>query len=413
MDRLLSLKDFSLSTEENIMERADSFQEFVDQMDGYRHNGYFISSKTNTGSRMTVRMPYTGEYRDVVSFVSNDYLGMSRNAETIAAGVSAVKKYGTGVCAAPIIGGMMDMQRELETALADFVGCEDSLVFSSGFGANEGVLRVLLGKNDIALIDSFIHSSSLNGLIGTNTKNIGHNDLDYLETALKSVKDKYRTKLLIIDGVYSQDGDLSLLPQMIELCHSYGAFVMLDDAHGIGVFGPDGRGVADHYGLLGKVDIVTGTLSKAFGCVGGFAASSRRLVQYLRYYSPQTVFSASPAPQVMASSLKALEIMKSCPEIRERLWSNVRLFRSEMERLGIDTRPSVSQIFPVKIRDNKRVKDLSARLLELGIYAIGICYPAVRDKDARIRISILATHTEEDILRLSSALEAILSGPQA
>ena len=413
MDRLLSLKDFSLATDENMAERADSFQEFVDQMDGFRHNGYFIGSRTNTGSRMTVRMPYTGEYRDVVSFVSNDYLGMSRNAETIAAGVSAVEKYGTGVCAAPIIGGLMDLQSELESALAAFTGCEDCLVFSSGFGANEGVLRALLGKNDIALIDSFIHSSSLNGLAGTNTKNIGHNNLDYLETVLRNVKDRYRTKLLIIDGVYSQDGDISLLPQMLELCHRYGAFVMLDDAHGIGTFGPEGRGVADHYGLLGKVDIVTGTLSKAFGCVGGFAASSRRIVQYLRYYSPHTVFSASPSPQVMASSLKALEIMRSHPEIRERLWANVRLFRSETARLGIDTSPSVSQIFPVRIRDNKRVKDLSARLLEMGIYAIGICYPAVRDKDARIRISILATHTEDDILRLSSALEAILSGTQA
>lgn len=324
-----------------------------------------------------------------------------------------MEKYGTGVCAAPIIGGLMDLQSELESALAAFTGCEDCLVFSSGFGANEGVLRALLGKNDIALIDSFIHSSSLNGLAGTNTKNIGHNNLDYLETVLRNVKDRYRTKLLIIDGVYSQDGDISLLPQMLELCHRYGAFVMLDDAHGIGTFGPEGRGVADHYGLLGKVDIVTGTLSKAFGCVGGFAASSRRIVQYLRYYSPHTVFSASPSPQVMASSLKALEIMRSHPEIRERLWANVRLFRSETARLGIDTSPSVSQIFPVRIRDNKRVKDLSARLLEMGIYAIGICYPAVRDKDARIRISILATHTEEDIIRLSSALEAILSGPQA
>lgn len=409
MDGLLSLKDFSLATDENMAERADSFQEFVDQMDGYRHNGYFIGSRTNTGSRMTVRMPYTGEYRDVVSFVSNDYLGMSRNSETITAGVSAVEKYGTGVCAAPIIGGLMDLQSELESALAAFTGCEDSLVFSSGFGANEGVLRALLGKNDIALIDSFIHSSSLSGLAGTNTKNIGHNNLDYLETVLRGVRDRYRTKLLIIDGVYSQDGDISLLPQMLELCHRYGAFVMLDDAHGIGTFGPEGRGVADHYGLLGKVDIITGTLSKAFGCVGGFAASSRRIVQYLRYYSPHTVFSASPSPQVMASSLKALEIMKSHPEIREKLWANVRLFRSEMARLGIDTSPSVSQIFPVKIRDNKRVKDLSAQLLEMGIYAIGICYPAVRDKDARIRISILATHTEEEILRLSSALETVLN----
>lgn len=405
---LLSLKDFSLLTLQNIAERACSFQDFIDQMDGFRHTGYFISSSTNTGSHMTIRMPYANETKDVISFVSNDYLGMSRNRETIAAGISAIEKFGTGVCAAPIIGGLMDLQKELECGLANYVGCEDCLVFSSGFGANEGVLRALLGKNDIALVDSFIHSSSLNGLAGTNTKNVGHNNLDYLEKTLRNVQDKYKTKLLIIDGVYSQDGDISQLPEMVELCHRYGAFVMLDDAHGIGTFGPNGRGVAEHFNMLGKVDIITGTLSKAFGCVGGFAAASKKIVQYLRYYSPHTVFSAAPSPQVMASSLKALDIMKSRPEIRERLWSNVRLFRSEMARLNIDTQPSVSQIFPVKVRDNKRVKDLSARLLDKGIYAIGICYPAVRDKDARIRISILSTHTEDDIIALSSALGDLL-----
>lgn len=232
--------------------------------------------------------------------------------------------------------------------------------------------------------------------------------MNYLEKVLKNVRDQYKTKLLIIDGVYSQDGDISQLPEIVELCHKYGAFVMLDDAHGIGTFGPNGRGVSEHYGMLNKVDIVTGTLSKSFGCVGGFAASSRKIVQYLRYYSPHTVFSASPSPQVMMSSLKALEIMKTQPEIRGKLWSNVKLFRSEMARLNIDTCPSVSQIFPVKVRDNKRVKDLSAQLLERGIYAIGICFPAVRDKDARIRINILATHTEKEIKTLSSALEELL-----
>lgn len=231
---LLSLKDFSLLTLQNIAERACSFQDFIDQMDGFRHNGYFISSSTNTGSHMTIRMPYANETKDVISFVSNDYLGMSRNRETIAAGISAIEKFGTGVCAAPIIGGLMDLQKELECGLANYVGCEDCLVFSSGFGANEGVLRALLGKNDIALVDSFIHSSSLNGLAGTNTKNVGHNNLDYLEKTLRNVQDKYKTKLLIIDGVYSQDGDISQLPEMVELCHRYGAFVMLDDAHGIG-----------------------------------------------------------------------------------------------------------------------------------------------------------------------------------
>lgn len=406
---LLSLKDFDLSLKMNIADRASAFEAFVKQLDDSKHNSYFITSNSNIGSKISITAPYGGGRRDTVSFISNDYLGLSKNNSTIDAGIDALKKYGTGACAAPIIGGYLDLHQELEGQLAEFVGAEDSLVFSSGFGANEGVLRALLGKNDIALIDSFVHSSTLVGLSTTNVKYIGHNDLEYLEKTLKHVEDKYVTKLVIVDGVYSQDGDIADLPNILAICRKYNAFLMVDDAHGIGYYGANGRGVLEHYDLLGKVDLVTGTLSKAFGCVGGFVAGSKSLIQYLRYYAPNSVFSASLTPQASASALKALSIVKNQPELRAKIWSNVKLFRSEMIRLGVDIGNSQSAIFPIKVKDDGIVKDIAAELLQQGFYVIGICFPAVRAKDARIRASILASHTEEEIRSFARAVSEVLN----
>lgn len=408
-NHLLSLKDFDLSIKKNIADRADAFNAFIKQMDNSKHNNYFVKSTSNIGPRISVVKPYTGNVQEAISFISNDYLGLSKNSQTIEAGIEALKKYGTGACAAPIIGGYLDLHNDLESEIADFLGCEDSLVFSSGFGANEGVLRALLGKNDIALIDSFVHSSTLVGLTTTNTKYIGHNDLEYLEKTLKNVEDKYITKLVIVDGVYSQDGDIARIPEILALCRKYNAFLMVDDAHGIGYYGENGKGVLEHYGLLGQVDLVSGTLSKAFGCVGGFVAGSKSIIQYLRYYAPNSVFSASLTPQATASALEALRIIKSQPELRQKIWSNVRLFHSEMKRLGIDIGDTQSAIFPIKVKDDSIVKDIAAELLQNGFYVIGICFPAVRAKDSRIRASILASHTEEEILAFAKAVAEILN----
>lgn len=406
---LLSLKDFDLSIEMNIADRAEAFKAFIKQMDDYKHNNYFVKSTSNIGHRISVIEPYSGNEREAISFISNDYLGLSTNSQTINAGIEALRKYGTGACAAPIIGGYLDLHNNLEAEMSDFLGCEDALVFSSGFGANEGVLRALLGKNDIALIDSFVHSSTLVGIATTNVKYIGHNDLEYLEKTLKNVKDKYITKLVIVDGVYSQDGDIARIPEILALCRKYNAFLMVDDAHGIGYYGENGKGVLEHYDLLGQVDLVSGTLSKAFGCVGGFVAGSKSLIQYLRYYAPNSVFSASLTPQATASALEALRIIKSQPELRQKIWSNVRLFYSEMKRLGIDIGNTQSAIFPIKVKNDGIVKDIAAELLQKGFYVIGICFPAVRAKDSRIRASILASHTEEEILAFASAVAEILN----
>lgn len=398
-----SLKDFELTLKKNATERAQDFQMYINQLKEFGCKSYWIASHTGIGATMEIEEINT----PVIGFISNDYLGMSQRKETIAAGIEAIKKYGTGACAAQVIGGYLDIHQKLEKEIAAFVGQEDAILFSSGFGANAGILRALLGENDIALIDPYIHTSAMAGLKGTNVKRIGHNDLEYLEKVLNEVKDKYQTKLVIIDGVYSQDGDLSKLPEIVALCQKNDAMLMLDDAHGIGVMGATGRGTAEYFNLLGKVDIITGTFSKSFGCVGGFAAASKKIIQYLKFYADSNVFSAALTPQVTASILTALELIKVQPEIREKLWSNVNYLREKLIEKGFDIGKSVSPIFPIMIRDNKKVYEIAKMLQEKGIFTIAIVYPAVRTKEARLRVSVLATHEKDQLNTLISSLEEI------
>lgn len=395
-----SLKDFELSLEKNAIERANDFQLYINQLKSFGCKSYWIEAHTGVGATMMIE----GLDKPVIAFISNDYLGMSQREETKQAGIEAIRKYGTGACAAQVIGGYLDIHHQLEKEIASFVGQEDAILFSSGFGANSGILRALLGKNDIALIDPYIHTSAMAGLRSTNVKRIGHNDLEYLGKVLKEVKDQYQTKLVIIDGVYSQDGDLSSLPEIISLCKAHGAMLMLDDAHGIGVMGANGRGTAEHFDCLGQIDIITGTFSKSFGCVGGFAAASKRIIQYLKFYADSNIFSAAITPQVTASILKALEIMKRQPEIRKKLWENTNYLRNRLIKEGFDIGRSVSPIFPIMVRDNKKVYDIAKMLQEKGIFTIGIVYPAVRTKEARLRVSLLATH---EIYQLDAFVNAL------
>ncbi|PXV62359.1 glycine C-acetyltransferase [Dysgonomonas alginatilytica] len=407
-EELYSIKDTNISLDMDIYQRAELFNQlWINQCKENKHLIYWVESNSRISSRMNIFDINEGLFKDVVSFVANDYLGMSGRDETIAAGIEAMRKYGTGACAAPVIGGYLDIHKKLELKIANFVGQEDSLIFSSGFGANTGVLNCLLGKNDIALIDSFVHTSVLDGLKGTNIKNIGHNDMEYLEMTLKNVQNLYTTKLVVVDGVYSQDGDLGLLPEISTLCKRYSAFLMVDDAHGIGVMGENGRGTLEYYNMLGEVDIVTGTFSKSFGCVGGFAATSKELVQYLRYYANTTMFSASVTPQVTASVIKAIELIEEDPSIRKRLWDNVEYLKSKLDEEGFDYKETKSPIFPIMIRHNFKAKEVAALLLKEGIYTNAICYPAVRNREARIRVGILATHKKSDINILLSALVKI------
>lgn len=397
---MLTLKDFTVSKFGDIVDRSENFQNYINQQDAFGCKSYWVMAHSGVGAVMKIE----GISSAVDAYISNDYLGMSQHEKVKQAGIEAVMKYGAGACAAQAIGGYLDIHKDLEQAIAKFTGQEEAIVFSSGFGANAGLLRAILGKEDIAYVDSFIHTSASSGLIGTNTKHIGHNDIDYLDMILERSKNQYKTKVVIIDGVYSQNGDLAKLPDIIDVCKKHGVLLMMDDAHGMGVMGRNGRGTAEYFDCLGKVDIITGTFSKSFGCVGGFVAASHSLIQYLRYYADSNVFSAAMTPQVAASALKAIELQTSSPEFRNKLWDNVNYLRKRLNEEGFDIGDSVSPIFPIMVRDNQKVYEIARELQKRSIFVSGIAYPAVSPKEARLRVSILATHDREQLDRLVDSL---------
>lgn len=402
-NKFLSLKDYEFSMEVDAKARANAFQDYINQMSQFETKAYWVMATSGVGAKMKL----DGRDEMISAYISNDYLGMSQRPETIEAGIEALRAYGTGACAAQAIGGYLDIHRKLEREIADFVGQEDAILFSSGFGANTGLLRAILGKNDIAYVDSYIHTSATSGLRGTNIKHIGHNDIEYVDMVLGKDDGMYKTRMVIIDGVYSQNGDLSKLPEYISVCKKHNCLLMMDDAHGVGVMGKSGRGTAEHFDCLGQVDIITGTFSKSFGCVGGFVAASSKMIEYLRFYADSNVFSAAITPQVTGSVLKALELIKTRPEIREKLWDNVNYLRNRLQSAGFDIGQSESPIFPVMVRDNKKVYKITDMLQKKCIFASGIVYPAVRTKEARIRISVLASHETEQLEQLAIALENI------
>jgi len=253
----------------------------------------------------------------------------------------------------------------------------------------------------------YVHASIIDGCKSTNTKFFRHNDMDSLEKTLARVKDKYRTKLIVVDGVYSMDGDIAPLDRIVELAKAHGAYVMVDEAHATGVIGETGRGTPQHHKIEGKVDIVAGTLSKGLGGVGGFIAASGELVELLRYYSRPYIFSTAMTPQVTGSLLAALDIIEDEPEHIKRLWENIRYFRSNLTAMGFDLGNSETAIFPITIGDDLKVREMCRRLHELDIYVNPVMYPAVPKRLSRIRMSLMSALTREQLDKALEALETV------
>lgn len=405
----LTLKDFVSLEGYDIMERAEKFSNaYIPQLkDAGLWDLWMIVENCHDASHIELAGNYGDYYNYATTFVSNDYLGYSKDQRVIEAGIKGLKQFGTGACAAPIIGGYFKTQRELENKIATFLHCEDALVFSSGFGANAGTLLALLHKNDIAIVDMFAHASVFEGLYNTNIKITKHNDPEYLDKYLSSIKNNFDTKLVIVDGVYSQDGDIAPLPELLEVCHRHGAYLLVDDAHGIGVWGKSGKGVIEHFNLLGKIDFVTGTLSKSIGTIGGFFAGPKNVVNYLRLYARTSIFSAAPIPQAMSSALCSFNLIEQEPEKRHIIKKNYTYLNSKLNELGFNTGNTISQIIPIKIGDDLKTKKAVKKLLEKGIYTCGITYPGVKLNDARIRLGILASHTQNDLDYFLAAIQDI------
>lgn len=402
-----SFKNFENVQGMDAYERADLFQDYLNYLSGRGHLNYRLESVTGCGPEMELITPMHPEPRKYVSLVSNDYLGFTQHPEVKKAVIAGIEQYGAGSGASPAIGGHYSFHQKLEEKIATFFRRDSAILYTTGYTANSATLMSLLQKEDIAIVDMAVHASVYEGILNTtNCRQFLHNRMDVLERMLSEARDKYRTKLVVVDGVYSQDGDLAPLDQIIGLCRHYGAYLMVDDAHGVGVIGKTGRGLLEQYDLLQEVDIITGTLSKTFGSIGGFVIASPALINFLKYQSRQHLFSATSSAAAMGV-IRAIELIDEEPQWKDRLWDNIRYLKTGLTDLGFDIGTTDSAIIPVKIGDPVKTGEAGRLLLEAGIYANPIIYPAVSKKNARIRLSLMATHTREQLDKVLDAFESV------
>ena len=343
--------------------------------------------------------------RRMIMVGSNNYLGLTNHPAVKEAAIEAIKKYGSGCAGSRFLNGTLDIHVKLEEKLARFIRKEAALVFSTGFQVNLGVISALVGKDDVIIIDKMDHASIIDGcrLSYGEVKKFRHNDMADLERVLQ--QNAERGKLIIVDGVFSMEGDIVNLPKVVELAKAYGARLMVDDAHGIGVLGKTGRGTAEHFGLEDEVDLIMGTYSKSLASIGGFIAGSEKVVHYIKHFARALIFSASPPPASVAAVSVALDIIDNEPERIERLWKNTRKMLKGFKDLGFKVGPSETPIIPVIVGDNETAFKMTLMLQEEGIFANVAVSPAVPEGKALIRTSYMATHTEEQLDKVLSAFE--------
>jgi glycine C-acetyltransferase len=334
----------------------------------------------------------------VVNLSSNNYLGFTTHPRLRERAVDALRSLGVGTGSVRTIAGTMQIHMELERRLASFKRTEAAVVFQSGFAANAGTVAALLGRDDVIVSDELNHASIIDGarLSRATIKVFPHRDVGAARTILAGLPRGQRT-LLITDGVFSMDGDLGALPGLCDIADEFGCIMMVDDAHASGVFGKQGRGTVDHFGLHGRVDVQVGTLSKALGALGGYVAGSRSLIEFLYRRARPFLFSTSHPPSVAATCLAALDVLEGEPQWMERLWQNTQFFKAGLQALGFDTGLSESPITPVIVGDGPRAVRLSDRLFEEGVFAQGITFPTVPRDKARVRTIVTATHTQAEL----------------
>jgi glycine C-acetyltransferase len=375
---------------------TDKLQWIYDEIQKLKDDGLFNRIRTLSspqGAWLVV------DGKRVLNFCSNNYLGLANHPAIVAAAQAAVSRYGVGPAAVRSIAGTMDLHLELERRLAAFKGVDAAITFQSGFTANLGTIPALVGKDDAIFSDELNHASIIDGsrLSGAKIIRYAHCNPADLERVLQEERAKYPRALVITDGVFSMDGDLAPLDQIYSVVKNYEAMLMVDDAHGEGVVGTGGRGIVDHFHLHGKVDIEVGTLSKAFGVVGGVSAGNPVVVDWLRQRGRPFLFSSAMTVPDVAACLAALDLLEGSTELVDRLWENTRYFKAEIRRLGFDTGLSVTPITPIMLGEAPLAQQFSRELFEAGVFAMSIGFPTVPRGKARIRVMISASHAREDL----------------
>jgi glycine C-acetyltransferase len=348
--------------------------------------------------------------RDVINLASNNYLGLAAHPRLKEAAAGAAMRYGAGSGAVRTIAGTMSLHRELERRFAEFKGAEDALMFQSGFTSNAGTVAAILSREDVIVSDQLNHASIIDGarLSRAEIKVFPHKDVAAADTLLEETRAPGRHQLLITDGVFSMDGDIAPLPDLVELAEKHGAIMMIDDAHASGVLGPGGKGTVAHFGIdPRRVDVQVGTLSKAIGVLGGFIAGPSHLIQWLVNRGRPFLFSTSAPPPVAAACIAALDVMAEEPDRLDRLWARTRFFKDGLHAAGFDTGHSETPITPVIAGEETKAVELSALLWEEGVFTPAIVFPTVPKGQSRVRTIVTADHTEDDLREALDAFEKV------
>ncbi len=374
----------------SLFEKVSSFT----QADEIKASGLYPYFKPISKSNDTI---VTIEGRDIVMMGSNNYLGLTHHPKVLEAARNALERYGSGCTGSRFLNGTLDLHGQLEEQLARFLGKESALVFSTGYQANLGLVSALVGRNDVVLIDKLDHASIVDGAkmsYGT-TVRFRHGDMNQLESLLQ--KHSGRGMLIVVDGVFSMEGDIADLPALVDLARRYGAAFAVDDAHAVGVLGPRGEGTAAHFGLTEEVDVIVGTFSKSFGSIGGYVAGSEDVIDYLKHMSRPLMFSAALPPANTAGVLAALDVIESEPERRETLWQNTRRLQEGFKGMGYDIGASETPIVPVVIGQLWDTFRFWRRVFDSGIFTNPVVPPAVPPAECRLRTSLMASHTPDQI----------------
>jgi glycine C-acetyltransferase len=382
----------------DLFDKMDAFTELMETAPPNYTGGLGLQILGPVSHKSTMREA-NGDVHDVIMLGSNSYLSLTTHPRVVAAAKEACDKYGYGMGAVSLYSGTTDLHRELERLIAEFYGTEDAIIIPCGYSANVGVISALCGPGDVVICDAYDHASIFDGckLSGADVKIFLHRNMKHLEKILRAIPDSQTGRLIITDGVFSMDGDIAPLDEITELANRYGARVMVDDAHGLGVVGPTGRGSAEVYGCMDKIDINLGTLSKTPGAVGGYCAGTKRLTQYLRYYTRTYFFSTSLPPPVVGGLVEVFKMLIEDKAGRDELWSNVQYMLSGLKSRGFNTGETRSAIIPVIIGDENKLGCINNELRFRGVYTNVVTYPAVRRKECRLRLCIMNSLTKEDM----------------
>jgi glycine C-acetyltransferase len=387
------------------MPRAQ-LQYMSDELQRLREQGLYQRLRILEGEQLPV-----GRFDglDVINLSSNNYLGLTTHPKLKDRAIEAIEKFGVGSGAVRTIAGTMALHMELERKIAQFKNVEASVVFQSGFTANAGTVQAIIGPEDVIISDELNHASIIDGcrLSKAEIKRFPHKDMDACERILKEVAGRSGRKLLITDGVFSMDGDMAPLPQLVDLAKKYECIMMIDDAHASGVLGRNGRGTVDHFNLHGCVDIQVGTLSKAIGALGGYVCSTGEVIEFLYHRARPFLFSTSHPPSVAATCLAAFELLDEEPQLVQRLWDNTRFFKEGLKKLGFNTGASETPITPVIVGEAALAYQFSRELFQAGVFAQGIGYPTVPMGKARLRTIVTATHTRDQLAQALESFETI------